>query len=153
MHLQYKCTVPSLRKYVDFVFLCSIWAVGNMSSTDLKKIRFSVDGEVYFSIILQTESSWKKTNFRKKFVETGTSEVYPYLTISFFLCFQWIGPDGKNSSWNVLQIDQAEFGMPTREYYLDSNQLYRLAYLGLMTSVAELLVLSESCVVTQNPKN
>ncbi|XP_055336820.1 membrane metallo-endopeptidase-like 1 [Paramacrobiotus metropolitanus] len=60
----------------------------------------------------------------------------------------WIGPDGKNSSWNVLQIDQAEFGMPTREYFLDSNQLYRLAYLGLMTSIAELLAMARTRAMT-----
>jgi hypothetical protein len=32
--------------------------------------------------------------------------------------------------------------MPTREYYLDNNKLYRLAYLGLMTSIVELLVIA-----------
>ncbi|GAU91875.1 hypothetical protein RvY_04050 [Ramazzottius varieornatus] len=80
------------------------------------------------------DSTWNASHFSFEETVATLRNMHNDILISL-----WIGPDGKNSSWNVLQIDQADFGMPTREYYLDSNQLYRLAYLGLMTSIAELL--------------
>ncbi|OQV25628.1 Membrane metallo-endopeptidase-like 1 [Hypsibius exemplaris] len=80
------------------------------------------------------DSKWNASTFQLEKLVASLRIMHNDILISL-----WIGPDGKNSSWNVLQIDQADFGMPTREYYLDNNQLYRLAYLGLMTSIAELL--------------
>ncbi|GFT82831.1 neprilysin-1 [Nephila pilipes] len=50
---------------------------------------------------------------------------------------QWVGPDDKNSSVNVIQLDQMTFGLPSREYFLkESSDRERKAYLKLMVEVA-----------------
>ncbi|XP_035206779.1 neprilysin-1-like isoform X2 [Stegodyphus dumicola] len=52
---------------------------------------------------------------------------------------QWVGPDDKNSSVNVIQLDQMTFGLPSREYFLkDSSERERKAYLKLMVEIATL---------------
>ncbi|KAJ8679540.1 hypothetical protein QAD02_015327 [Eretmocerus hayati] len=52
----------------------------------------------------------------------------------------WIGPDDKNSSANILQFDQMQLALPSRDYYLSTNMsMQRDAYLTYMTNVAELL--------------
>ncbi|XP_052821500.1 neprilysin-1-like [Mya arenaria] len=52
----------------------------------------------------------------------------------------WIGPDDKNSSINILQLDEPALGMPSREYYLhDQNSPDVRAYLKYMCDVAYLL--------------
>ncbi|XP_014677300.1 PREDICTED: membrane metallo-endopeptidase-like 1 [Priapulus caudatus] len=35
---------------------------------------------------------------------------------------QWVGADGENSSVNIIQLDQTDLGMPSREYYLSYNE-------------------------------
>ncbi|XP_076053157.1 neprilysin-1-like [Oratosquilla oratoria] len=55
---------------------------------------------------------------------------------------QWVGPDDKNSSVNIIQLDQMQqLGLPSREYFLrkNSSQDALKAYLRFMTDVAELL--------------
>ncbi|ROT81033.1 Membrane metallo-endopeptidase-like 1 [Penaeus vannamei] len=54
---------------------------------------------------------------------------------------QWVGPDDKNSSVNVIQLDQMVLGLPSRDYFLRANSSRRAldAYLKFMTDVAELL--------------
>ncbi|XP_034934335.1 neprilysin-1-like [Chelonus insularis] len=53
---------------------------------------------------------------------------------------QWIGPDDKNSSINILQIDQMQLALPSRDYYLHpNNAVERAAYKQYMTEVAILL--------------
>lgn len=45
------------------------------------------------------------------------------------LIVQWVGPDIKNSDENIIQFDQTNLGLPTREYYLqDVNAKYLHAY-------------------------
>lgn len=49
----------------------------------------------------------------------------------------WVGADDKNSSVNVIQLDQMPLGLPSREYFLkDSSERERKAYLKLMVEVA-----------------
>ncbi|XP_015171080.1 PREDICTED: neprilysin-2-like [Polistes dominula] len=53
---------------------------------------------------------------------------------------QWVGPDDKNSSTNILQLDQMQFALPSRDYYLKKNSEAELkAYHRYMTNVAVLL--------------
>ncbi|CAG0923974.1 unnamed protein product, partial [Notodromas monacha] len=53
---------------------------------------------------------------------------------------QWVGPDDKNSSLNIIQLDQMKLGLPSREYYLGKgNAKYLEAYRQFMTDVAVLL--------------
>ncbi|XP_076300647.1 neprilysin-1 [Lasioglossum baleicum] len=53
---------------------------------------------------------------------------------------QWVGPDDKNSSANILQLDQMQLALPSRDYYLNkSSEAALRAYHRYMTSVAVLL--------------
>ncbi|XP_042228395.1 neprilysin-1-like, partial [Homarus americanus] len=54
---------------------------------------------------------------------------------------QWVGPDDKNSSVNVIQLDQMALGLSSRDYFLRTNSTRRAldAYVKFMTDVAELV--------------
>ncbi|XP_003491860.1 neprilysin-1 [Bombus impatiens] len=53
---------------------------------------------------------------------------------------QWVGPDDKNSSANILQLDQMQVALPSRDYYLKKSSEAQLkAYHRYMTNVAVLL--------------
>nr|XP_022914455.1 neprilysin-1-like [Onthophagus taurus] len=53
---------------------------------------------------------------------------------------QWVGPDDKNSSVNILQLDQTQLALPSRDYYLKaSSEGDMLAYHKYMTNIAVLL--------------
>jgi len=53
---------------------------------------------------------------------------------------QWVGPDDKNSSVNIIQLDQMQLGLPGRDYYLKTSSAKDLkAYHRYMTEVAVLL--------------
>ncbi|XP_076320536.1 endothelin-converting enzyme homolog isoform X2 [Tachypleus tridentatus] len=53
----------------------------------------------------------------------------------------WVENDDKNSSRNILQIDEGELSLPNRDYYLDKVQHEEIwtAYLTYMTNVGVLL--------------
>ncbi|XP_019890443.1 neprilysin-4 isoform X1 [Musca domestica] len=52
------------------------------------------------------------------------------------LIVQWVGPDIKNSDENIIQFDQTNLGLPTRDYYLqDVNAKYLNAYQRFMADV------------------
>ncbi|KAK7483108.1 hypothetical protein BaRGS_00025676 [Batillaria attramentaria] len=53
----------------------------------------------------------------------------------------YVGADDKNSSSNIIQLDQPDLGMPSREYYLNamSESVYVKAYLNFMRGVVSLL--------------
>lgn len=53
---------------------------------------------------------------------------------------EWVGPDIKNSSEYIIQIDQQGLGLPTRDYYLQpSNRVYLDAYRNFLVTVVTLL--------------
>ncbi|CAB3370699.1 Hypothetical predicted protein [Cloeon dipterum] len=53
---------------------------------------------------------------------------------------QWVGPDDKNSSVNILQLDQMDLALPGRDYYLKKNSENEIrAYHKYMIEVALLL--------------
>jgi len=52
----------------------------------------------------------------------------------------YVGADDKNSSVNILQMDQLQYALPSRDYYLkESSANDRRAYHRYMTQVALLL--------------
>ncbi|XP_075148601.1 M13 family metallopeptidase neprilysin 4 isoform X2 [Haematobia irritans] len=52
------------------------------------------------------------------------------------LIVQWVGPDIKNSDENIIQFDQTNLGLPTREYFLqDINAKYLQAYQRFMADI------------------
>ncbi|CAH0555807.1 unnamed protein product [Brassicogethes aeneus] len=53
---------------------------------------------------------------------------------------QWVGPDDKNSSVNIIQMDQMQLALPSRDYYLKkSSEGDMTAYHKYMTNIAVLL--------------
>ncbi|XP_058795705.1 neprilysin-1-like isoform X2 [Phymastichus coffea] len=53
---------------------------------------------------------------------------------------QWVGPDDKNSSSNILQLDQMQLALPSRDYYLKkSSEIQLAAYRHYMLDIAVLL--------------
>ncbi|XP_078042097.1 neprilysin-1 isoform X2 [Augochlora pura] len=53
---------------------------------------------------------------------------------------QWVGPDDKNSSANIIQLDQMQLALPSRDYYLNKSSKAALdAYHKYMINVAVLL--------------
>ncbi|XP_064610281.1 neprilysin-1-like [Liolophura sinensis] len=50
-----------------------------------------------------------------------------------------VGPDDKNSSVNIIQLDQPELGMPSREYYHDPESKVVKSYLRFIVKVALVL--------------
>ncbi|XP_011861521.1 PREDICTED: endothelin-converting enzyme 2-like isoform X2 [Vollenhovia emeryi] len=53
---------------------------------------------------------------------------------------QWVGPDDKNSSANILQLDQMQLALPSRDYYSKKvSEVQLKAYHNYMVSVAILL--------------
>lgn len=62
----------------------------------------------------------------------------------------WIAPDDKNSTVNIIQIDQPTLGMPSREYYVDGpDSEYIESYLRFMISVAILLGAEEETAIRE----
>ncbi|KAL4221616.1 Membrane metallo-endopeptidase-like 1 [Mactra antiquata] len=62
----------------------------------------------------------------------------------------WIGPDDKNSSVNIIQLDEPALGMPSREYYLHSDDsTVRKAYLKFMCDVATLMGANKTTVYNE----
>ncbi|XP_019868485.2 neprilysin-1-like [Aethina tumida] len=52
----------------------------------------------------------------------------------------WVGPDDKNSSVNIIQMDQMQLALPSRDYYLKkSSEGDMNAYHKYMTNIAVLL--------------
>ena len=49
----------------------------------------------------------------------------------------WVGPDDRHSDTNVVQVDQPQLGLPSRDYFLQPESLRNLAaYHSYMTEVA-----------------
>ncbi|KAK9881775.1 hypothetical protein WA026_017293 [Henosepilachna vigintioctopunctata] len=58
---------------------------------------------------------------------------------------QWVGPDDKNSSANIIQIDQLQLALPSRDYYLKPVSRGDLdAYHTYMTNIAVVLGSNQS---------
>ena len=58
---------------------------------------------------------------------------------------EWVGPDDRNSDVHIIQIDQMQLGLPSRDYFLHSESQEALqAYHAYMTDVAVLLGANQS---------
>ncbi|XP_030759293.1 neprilysin-1-like isoform X1 [Sitophilus oryzae] len=67
-----------------------------------------------------------------------------------FLIEQWIGPDDKNSSVNIIQMDQMTLALPSRDYYLKSSSEGDMnAYHKYMTNIAVLLGANKTTAGTE----
>ncbi|XP_077533139.1 neprilysin-1-like isoform X2 [Haemaphysalis longicornis] len=51
---------------------------------------------------------------------------------------QWVSADSKNSTVNIIHLDQAEIGLPSRDYYIRGTQQVE-AYFRFMVAIAQLL--------------
>ncbi|TSK16214.1 Endothelin-converting enzyme 1 [Bagarius yarrelli] len=82
---------------------------------------------------------WDKNNFQE--VLRTVSAIYR--TSPFFTVF--VSTDSKNSSSNIIQVDQSGLGLPSREYYLNKtvNEKFLKAYLNFLVELGVLLGGSE----------
>ncbi|XP_053724409.1 endothelin-converting enzyme 1 isoform X1 [Synchiropus splendidus] len=84
--------------------------------------------------------SWDKNNFQEVLRTVSAN----YHTSPFFTVF--VSTDSKNSSTNIIQVDQSSLGLPSRDYYLNktANEKYLTAYLNFLTELGVLLGGSEA---------
>ncbi|KAK7026487.1 Membrane metallo-endopeptidase-like 1, partial [Halocaridina rubra] len=68
-----------------------------------------------------TQGNWTPPEFS---VETLIGRLRGELNQGI-LIDQWVGPDDKNSSVNVIQLDQMVLGLPSRDYFLRANSSIR----------------------------
>ncbi|KAG9260766.1 endothelin-converting enzyme 1 [Astyanax mexicanus] len=82
---------------------------------------------------------WDKENFQEVLRIVSAN----YRTSPFFTVF--VSTDSKNSTSNIIQVDQSGLGLPSREYYLNktANEKYLKAYLGFLVELGVLLGGSE----------
>ncbi|GAB1602198.1 neprilysinneprilysin-1-like [Argonauta hians] len=100
-------------------------------------------GDKPFCRILQSFGGWpvitNNWNDSAFSVETTLAELYKEFHLTCLLDFS-ISPDDKNSSTNIIHLDQARLGMPSKDYYLDpTDDKYFVVYENFLTSVAMLL--------------
>ncbi|XP_036203207.1 endothelin-converting enzyme 1 isoform X4 [Myotis myotis] len=78
---------------------------------------------------------WDKDNFQE-ILEAVTSR---YRTSPLFSVY--VSADSKNSNSNVIQVDQAGLGLPSRDYYLNKteNEKVLTGYLNYMVQLGKLL--------------
>ncbi|KAL3978613.1 hypothetical protein ACER0C_019675 [Sarotherodon galilaeus] len=78
---------------------------------------------------------WNKDNFQKV-LRTVSANLR---TSPFFTVF--VNTDSKNSSTNIIQVDQTSLGLPSRDYYLNktANEKYLTAYLNFLVELGVLL--------------
>ncbi|KAE8739548.1 hypothetical protein FOCC_FOCC014968 [Frankliniella occidentalis] len=63
---------------------------------------------------------------------------------------QWVGPDDKNSSVNILQLDQLQLALPSRDYYLKTSTETEIkAYHKYVTEVAMLMGADKATVAQE----
>ncbi|XP_077428382.1 endothelin-converting enzyme 1 [Vanacampus margaritifer] len=82
---------------------------------------------------------WDKDNFQEVLRAVSAN----YRTSSFFTVF--VSADSKNSSNNIIQVDQSSLGLPSRDYYLNktANEKYLTAYQNFLVELGVLLGGSE----------
>uniref|UniRef100_A0A1A8BRC1 Endothelin-converting enzyme 1 n=2 Tax=Nothobranchius kadleci TaxID=1051664 RepID=A0A1A8BRC1_NOTKA len=82
---------------------------------------------------------WDKENFQEVLRKVSAS----LRTSPFFTVF--VSTDSKNSNSNVIQVDQSNLGLPSRDYYLNktANDKYLTAYLNFLVELGVLLGHSE----------
>ncbi|XP_049590528.1 endothelin-converting enzyme 1 isoform X1 [Syngnathus scovelli] len=82
---------------------------------------------------------WDKTNFQEVLRAVSAN----YRTSPFFTVF--VSTDSKNSSTNIIQVDQSSLGLPSRDYYLNktANEKYLVAYQSFLVELGVLLGGSE----------
>lgn len=72
--------------------------------------------------LLNELGGWPVTEREPKWSEDSFNLIDLMIKLRFYnnkiLVDQWVSADDKNSEVNIIQIDQPELGMPSREYYL-----------------------------------
>uniref|UniRef100_A0AAX7V5V0 Endothelin-converting enzyme 1 n=1 Tax=Astatotilapia calliptera TaxID=8154 RepID=A0AAX7V5V0_ASTCA len=78
---------------------------------------------------------WDKDNFQKVLRTVSVNlRTFPFFTV-------FVSTDSKNSSTNIIQVDQTSLGLPSRDYYLNktANEKYLTAYLNFLVELGVLL--------------
>ncbi|XP_005988750.1 endothelin-converting enzyme 1 isoform X2 [Latimeria chalumnae] len=80
-------------------------------------------------------SPWDRDNFQEVLrIVTGQYRTSPFFSV-------YVSTDSKNSSRNIIQVDQSGLGLPSRDFYLNKteNEKVLVAYLNFMVEVGVLL--------------
>ncbi|XP_061688739.1 endothelin-converting enzyme 1 [Syngnathoides biaculeatus] len=82
---------------------------------------------------------WNRDNFQDVLRAVSAN----YRTSPFFTVY--VSTDSKNSSSNIIQVDQSSLGLPSRDYYLNktANEKYLTAYQNFLVELGVLLGGSE----------
>lgn len=111
------------------------------SCMDKNKTIEDLGGEPLKVLLNSNFSDWSISNIKPVFeLQTYIENVKMFGINAFFSV--WVGEDDRNSSANILQIDQAGLGLPERDYYLNksiSEDKVLKAYLKYLTEVGMLL--------------
>lgn len=82
------------------------------------------------------DQGWKDDQFN---TEVALARMYREFHTSVILHFT-VSADDKNSSVNIIQMENGPLGMPSRDYYLETSEtIYIKAYEDFIVGVAELL--------------
>ena len=66
----------------------------------------------------------------------------------------WVGPDDRDSEVNVIQIDQPQLGLPSRDYFLQpESQRNLVAYHKYMTEVGNTVIMAGTKVIPHHYHN
>jgi len=107
-----------------------------VSDTPLRRVIQSLGGWPV------TDSAWDPD--RAPELETMLAVIKRNFTLGV-LIEEWVGPDDRNSQNHIIQIDQLQLGLPSRDYFLDEQSDRDLvAYHNYMTDVSHLLGANES---------
>ncbi|XP_045474405.1 neprilysin-1-like isoform X2 [Harmonia axyridis] len=116
------------------------------SCMDIYQIRKT--GDTPLRIILQSLGGWPVTSSNWTNSKNGIEELLGKIRGVYnegILIEQWVGPDDKNSSANIIQIDQMQLALPSRDYYLKPISRGDLnAYHTYMTNIAVVLGANQS---------
>ncbi|KAE8738349.1 hypothetical protein FOCC_FOCC016173 [Frankliniella occidentalis] len=103
------------------------------SCMDLNQIRKV--GDVPLKMVLTSLGGWPVT------VPGWKPPEYP---------LEWVGPDDKNSSVNIPQLDQLQLALPSRDYYLKTSTETEIkAYHKYVTEVAMLMGADKATVAQE----
>lgn len=111
------------------------------SCMDKSKTIEELGAKPLMDLLKSNFSGWSITNRNSSFdLQTYLENIKMFGINAFFSI--WVGEDDRNSSANILQIDQSGLGLPERDYYLNKSiteDKVLKAYLKYLTEVGVLL--------------
>lgn len=92
--------------------------------------------------LLESLGRWPIVNSKWEENKTNLAELLAEIKLfnNDVIAAIWVNADTKNSSFNIIQIDQPDLGMPSRDYFLRKEHFHeKKAYFTMIAQVARLL--------------